>query len=169
MSYITLTPHMFQDDTGTPSMEYFSQYCQLPTTKKFIYTGDIYGDYYDNLIFPNIVKVNGIYTKDIANQFPDLEHAKSISYYVQGIPDIGNLKSVDSLYMNCSHIFDKEKRSPVFNDYIKVMDDETLKINDKKLKVNYHWSVGPAFYYSKCSKEWNHGYIDAQHYKICIK
>jgi len=133
MNYITLTPEVFFDKKGKASIVLLSQYCQLPTTKKFIYDGTIYADHYDNLTFPNIVKANGIYIKDIANEFPDLEHAKTISYYAQGIPDIGKVNSADNFYMYLN------VNEP--SQYIKIIDNNTLIINGKELNIGNAWTI----------------------------
>jgi len=169
MNYITLTPDVFFDDKNIPSLEYLSHYCQLPTTKKFGYDGYIFGGHHHDLIFGNIAKATYIETWDIANQFPDLEEANTIHYEVRGIPDIGNLKSADNFYVSFSRIFDKEKRYPIFNDYIKVIDDKTLIINGKELIVNKVCSFGPAFYYSRQSQEWKYDNITIEFYKNRIK
>jgi len=156
MNYHLLNAENFFGSDGKPSTEYLSYYCQLPTTKKFIYSGYIPGTHYNELRFNKIVKVNLVTTRSLVNQFPDLEYTESISYYAQGIPDIGNLKSVDNFSLSFYYIFDKEKRYPVFDKYVKVIDENTLIINGKELNVNRQWDIGPAFYYSKTHKELFH-------------
>jgi len=142
MNYVTLTPEVFFDEDGYLSLEYLSQYCQLSTTDKFIYAGRISGILKTNLIYPNIAKIDGAQTGSILNQFPDTEEMGDISYFVPGIPDIGNLKSVGSFYLHFMYANTYELIKFI-KKYIKVIDENTLAINKKRLKVDNYWQVGP--------------------------
>ena len=137
MNYITLNPEAFFDENGYPSMEYLSQYCQLPTTKKFIYDGNL--NCLDNtyLKFPNIIKTNIIHTKNFADQFPDLEEVDGIYCIESGIPNIGKLKSVDSFQM----YFDSIRPMHFIKKYIKIIDENTVIINGQKLNVRNDWRI----------------------------
>jgi len=141
MNYITLTPEVFFDESGKPSMEFLSQYCQLPTTNKFIYNGDIHGSGFDDLKFPNIVKADEIASHDIANQFPDLEEVVTTHYYFENSPDIGNIKSANYFYMFLWSI-DKAEYIPFVRKNVKIIDNKTLIINRKELNVNISWRIG---------------------------
>jgi len=169
MNYITLTPDVFFDEDGRFSIEYLSQYCQLPTTKKFIFNGYIPGYDHNNLRFNKIVKAKIVETKDVVYQFTDLERAGNFHYYVHGIPNIGKLESADVINMNFIYIFDKEKRYPVFDKYVKVIDEKTVIISGKELKLNNYWTIGPAFYYSKYSKDWKYAKINIDFYKKYVQ
>jgi len=141
MSYITLTPELFFDEDGDASMEYLSQYCQLPTTKKFIYDGDIHGSVFTKLIFNNIVKANYVTANKIPTQFPDLEKVDLIFYYVTEMYDIGNLNYAGRFYAKLEFNYDVDINFRVFNikKYVSVIDENTLIINGKKLKVDEYW------------------------------
>jgi len=130
-NYTTLTPEVFFDESGKPSMEFLSQYCQLPSTKKFIYTGDIYGFDYKRLKFPNIIKAKGITTSEISYQFPDLIFAEILVYYfyLKIPPNIGKLESVDYFQINN---FPK-------GTYFHFIDDNNVLVNGKNLIVNKKW------------------------------
>jgi len=141
MNYITLTPEMFQDDKGTPSMVYLSQFCQLHTTNKFIYDGTIYPDYFDEVLYPNLIKANRVFAFNIAVQFPDLEEVGRIDYTMAGAPNIGNLRYADKFYVDL-YKFDIDKRIPYVKRFIRVIDKNTLIINGKELKVAQQWKIG---------------------------
>jgi len=150
MNYVTLTPEVFFDEDGGASMRYLSQYCQLPTTNKFIYDGNINADYPKNLLFPNIVKANTVYTSNIANKFPDLEELKNIAYYLAvipeiNIPDIGNLKSVDRFYINTAE-HSISLSLGFIKKYFTIIDENTLIINGKELNVVGMWHIGSYSY-----------------------
>jgi len=166
MTHQTIWPQSFHDEAGGPSMEFLSQYCQFPTTKKFIYNDTILGNDFNELRFNNIVKANGVKTNDIVNQLPDLENVGNISYYVNGTPDIGKLESAEIFTMSFYYTFNIDKKYPVFNDYVKIIDGNTLIINGKKLNVSIHWMIGPAFYYLKHSQTWQFAFISNENYKL---
>jgi len=142
MSYIRFTPDAFLDEDGYPSFEFLSQYCQLPTTKKFGYDGDIYGFDYKNLKFPNIIKANVIDTWNILKQFPDLVEVDTMNYYNSDILAIGNLKSVNSLYIPLYQL-SKQEKLYVIKKHIAVFNKKTLFIKGEKLKVYKEWTIGP--------------------------
>jgi len=146
MKYVTLNSEAFLDEEGDPSMEFLSQYCQLPTTKKFIYDGGIDGTYYDMLSFPNIVKGYAIDSKEIAKQFPDLEKVYIIYYTVHGTPDIGNLKSAGIFHM---YFFNNTSMTMQFiKKYVEIINENTLIINGKELNVKYGWRIGSVESYN---------------------
>jgi len=169
MTYLTLSETAFHHDDESNRMASLSFYCQLDTTKKFIYNGELIGVYYNELRFNKIVKANLVTTRSLVNQFPDLEYAELLYYYPREIPNIGNLKSAEIFSMNLSHIINKEKMYPVFDNYVKVIDENTLIINGRKIIVNDEWTVGPAFYYSKTNKEWFQSRINFDFYIKNIK
>jgi len=143
MNYIALTPDVFLNEDGYPSIEYLSQYCQQPTTNKFIYRGDIEGADYKKLVFPNIVKANTVNTNDIVTQFPDLEECHIISIYnKQVILDIGSIKSADHFYMYLLSI-NRHEYIPFVRKNVKIIDKNTLFINGKELNVDGSWRIGP--------------------------
>ena len=135
MNYITLKPEVFFNESRRPSIEHLSYYCNLETTTKFIYEGKISS----HLYFPNIIKANIVETKDITKQFPDMERVKNISYYVDKIPDIGNLKSADifQIHYNGS----SSETMPFIRKYVNIIDENRLIINGKELKVNNFWKI----------------------------
>ena len=129
MTYITLSREVFFDQDGYVSLEYLSQYCQQPTTEKFIYGGTIYGYKFPDLIFPNIVKAEEVSTENVSYQFPDLVFAEILVYniYDETPPDIGKLESVDYLQVNLYRNGYK---------YFNYIDDNNVLINGKNLAVN---------------------------------
>jgi len=140
MNYITLTPEIFFDERGKPSMEYLSYYCKLKTTSKFIYEGKISGELNPKLKFPKVVKTMSVQTRYFAKQFPDLEHVGIIYYYVKGAPDIGNLKSADTFYI---YFYNNISMTmPFIRKYINIIDENRLIINGKELNVNNFWKIG---------------------------
>jgi len=141
MNYIHLGPQVFFDVLEKFSIEYLSQYCQSPATKKFIYKGYIDGVNFPHLIFPKIVKANIVDTKDIVKQFPDLEEVNEITCYNSDILDIGNLKSVGIIYIPL-YSLDYDECLPFIKKYVKVIDNNTLIINNEKLKVTNKWKIG---------------------------
>jgi len=141
MSHIILEPESFLDKSEFFNTKYLSQYCESITNYKIIFNGFIDGSFYSNLIFPNIVKANYITTDNIVQQFPDLIEAGSITYVVQDIPDIGNLKSAVNFYMdinNVSHF----KRLAFVRKYVNFIDENTLVVNGKKISVKNEWMFG---------------------------
>jgi len=139
MNYITLTREVFFGKDGKPSMEYLSQYCQSLTTEKVIYKGHIDVRYYGNLVFPNIVKCHGIDSKDIVKQFPDLEEVVNMYYYPDNIPDINNLKSAD--YLRIHFPSNTNVTMQFIREHIDIINNNTLIINGKELKINYNWKI----------------------------
>jgi len=140
MNYIILTPELFLNEDRNISFEYLSQYCQLDTSHKFIYDGYISGRHHPELKFDNIVKANIIDSKDIVNQFPDLEEVITINYYPRNIPDIKNLKYCDYFILETNFI-KKYDRLPYIKKYFDIFDETTLIINGKKLNVNTYWQI----------------------------
>jgi len=138
MNYITLTPDAFVNEDGYTSFDYLSQYCQVPTTNKFIYYGVIDCTHHSELIYPNIVKCYTILSQNITKNFPDLEEAKIFYYYKVEIPDIGKLKSVDIFNLNLKYA---SGALSFIKKYIKIIDKNTLIINGKELKVGEYWEI----------------------------
>jgi len=134
MNYISLGPEVFFDEDGKFSVDILSQYCHLPTTKKFIYNGDIRGWSFKTLKFNNIVKIREVCTVDIAKQFPDLVEARFVSYFVAGVPDIGNLKSVNTF--NMRFFFPSNIRN-----YLTVIDKNNFIFIGKNLNVRDSWQI----------------------------
>jgi len=144
MNYITLTPEVFFDARSIFSAKILSQYCQLPTTDKFIYDGYIVGWDLPNLIFPNIVKIKEIDVEYIATQFPDLEEVTKIVYGIvadnTSIVDIGNIKSADNFHMYLWSINTSEKFEFI-KKHINIIDGHTLIVNGKQLNINESWRI----------------------------
>jgi len=143
MSYTTLGPEAFFDETGKPSMVSLSYYCNNIASRKFEYTGYIDGYDFYNLSFNNIVKADIIEATDIVYQYPDLIEVGVIYYKIptlDKLPDIGNIKTANIFFISPYHGTLKSAINFISN-YVKIINEHTLIINGKELKVTKKWEV----------------------------
>jgi len=141
MNYLKLEPEAFFDETGKPSMVSLSYYCNNIASRKFEYTGYIDGYNFGHLSFNNIVKAKIVKATDIVYQFPDLIETKGLGYYVRSwveFPDIGNLKSTNTFVIS---LYRDELGPQFIRNHVKIIDEHTLIINNKELKVAKEWLI----------------------------
>ena len=144
MNYKTINPDNFIDQQGSFNYEYFKFYCSR-SEDNLIFNGYLDGTAYSDLIFNNIVKAKSILTSNIGKIFPDLIHADEIRFYTNFDSKplhIGNLKSVNSIFIIIVRCTLKDILSFIDRQHIKIIDKNKLIINNQKLIVNDYWQIG---------------------------
>jgi len=130
------------------NFERLSKYCSV-AKHPINYAGyiDIDNKAHRNLIFKNIVYATYVNTRNLANNFPDLMSASTVTYNISPLidkypVDIGNLESVRYFYFSFNNDYpipDFEFACKYFKLFVDIIDETTLIINGKKLIVEQFW------------------------------